>query len=124
MDLICRSQSPHGRAKLEDLGAATRGVMNAVLRPSHYLTQIIGSGGEAIVSSREVGQSPHLVVLPNEPEVDVADVIGRTVEVSATPALAQRLRGQRLGNTDEDSRGIFHIPCDAAVWSAQCLKIS
>src|SRR5439155_22208091 len=39
VDLIWRSQSPHGWAKLEDLSAAARGVMNAILGPPDYLTQ-------------------------------------------------------------------------------------
>src|SRR5438128_7890346 len=60
VDLICWSQSPHGWAKLEDLGAATGGVMNTILRPPHHLTQVIGSGGKAIISAREIGKSSHL----------------------------------------------------------------
>src|SRR5438552_13204039 len=58
VDLICWSQSPHGWAKLEDLVAwiglaATGGVMNAILRPPHYLAQVIGSGSKAVISSRK-----------------------------------------------------------------------
>jgi hypothetical protein len=60
MDLIWRPQNPHGWAKLEDLGAATRGVMNTILGPPDYLTQVVGSCGKAIISSRKIGQSPHL----------------------------------------------------------------
>ena len=91
MDLIWGPEFPHGWAKLENLGAATRGVMNAILRPSDYLTQIVGSGGKAVISTWK-WEVPSLVVLPNEPEVDKADVVRRTVEVCATPALAERLR--------------------------------
>src|SRR5438128_2845896 len=40
VDLVWRSQSPHGWAKLEDLGAATRGVMNPILCPPDYLTPV------------------------------------------------------------------------------------
>ena len=124
MDLIWRSQSPHGRAKLEDSGCSNTWVMNAILGPPDHLTQIVGSGGKAIISSRKIGQSPHLAVLPNEPEVDIADVVRRTVESRATPALAQRLRRGSLGNTHDDSRGIFHVPCDTAVWSAEGAEVS
>src|SRR5207244_12890330 len=50
VDLVWRSQSPDGWAKLEDLVAwiglaATRGGMNAIVRPSDYLTEVVGSGG-------------------------------------------------------------------------------
>src|SRR6266550_3219128 len=97
--------------------------MNTILRPPHHLTQIVGSGGKAIISSRKIGQSPHLVVLPNEPEVDIADVVRRTVEKRATPGLPQWLRVGSLGNTHDDSRRIFHVPCDTAVWSAKCAEV-
>src|SRR4029450_368352 len=109
--------------KLEYLGAATVGVMKAILRPSDHLTQVIGSCSKAIISSRKIRQSPHLVVLPNEPEVDKADVVRRTVESCATPAFAKQLRVGSLGNTHDDSRGIFHVPCDTAVWSAKCAEV-
>src|SRR5256885_5604770 len=124
VDLIWRPQSPHGWAKLEDLGAATRGVMNAILRPPDYLSQVIGSGSKAVVSTRKIGQSPHLALLPNEPEVDIADVVRCTVESRATPVLAELLRRESLGDTHDDSRGIFHVPSNTAVWSAECAKVS
>src|SRR5205823_3476945 len=125
--VVWRSQSPHGWEKLENLVAwlvlaATRVVMNASLRPANRLTQVIGSGGKTIVSTRKIGKRPHLVVFPNEPEVDIAYVVRRTVESRATPVL-DRLRRKSLGNTHEDARGIFHVPCDTAVWSAQCAEI-
>src|SRR5262249_209971 len=97
--------------------------MNASLRPANHLTQVVGSGGKTIVSTRKIGEGPHVVVFPNEPEVDIADVVRRTVEIPATPVLAVRLRRESLGNTREDARGIFHIPCDAAVWSAKCPEV-
>src|SRR6266699_7157730 len=94
VDLIWRSQSPHGWAKLEDLGAATVGVMNAILGPPDYLTQIVRSCGKAIISANKIGKSPHLALalFPNEPEIDITDVVRRTVESRATPALAEQLR--------------------------------
>src|SRR5437660_6298070 len=55
VDLIWRSQSPHGWAKLEDLGAATCGVMNTILRPPDYLTQVIPSGSKTVISTRKIG---------------------------------------------------------------------
>src|SRR5438094_6880229 len=97
--------------------------MNAILRPPDHLTQIVGSGGKAVIAAREWGKSPHLVVLPNEPEVDIADVVRRTVESRTTPAFAEQLRIGSLGNTHDDSRGIFHVPCDTAVWSAKCAEV-
>src|SRR6267143_2969255 len=123
VDLIWRPQSPHGWAKLEDLGAATRGVMNAILRPADYLTQVVGSGCKAVISASKIGQSPHLAPFPNEPEIDIADVVRRTVESRATPVLAERLRIGSLGNTYDDALGIFNVPCDAAVWSAKCAQV-
>src|SRR5205823_9487487 len=97
--------------------------MNASLRPPHHLTQIVGACGKAIISSRKSGQSPHLVVFPNEHEVDIADVVRRAVERRATPSLAKRLRIGGLRNTHDDSRGIFHAPRDTAVWSAECEEV-
>src|SRR5437868_6943353 len=98
--------------------------MNAILGPSHHLTQIVSSCGKAIISSRKIGQSPHLTLLPNEPEIDVADVVRRTVESRATPVLSVRLRRRgSLGNTHDDSRGIFDVPCDTAVWSAEGVEV-
>src|SRR5882724_10596467 len=97
--------------------------MNSILRPPHHLTQVVGSGGKAVISARKVGKSPHLVLFPNEPEVDIADVVRRTVESRATPALAEQLRVGSLGNTHDDSRRIFHVPCDTAVWSAKCAEV-
>ena len=103
--------------------AATSRVMNAILRPPDHLTEVVGSGGKAIISSRKIGQSPHRAPFPNEPEVDIADVVRRTVEIRATPVLAERLRRESLGNSHDDSRGIFHVPCDTAVWSAKCVEV-
>src|SRR5437879_3246859 len=97
--------------------------MNAILRPPDYLTEVVGSRGKAIIPSKKSGQSPHLVVLPNEPEVDIADVVRRAVESRATPALAEELRVGGLGNTHDDTRGIFDAPCYAAVWAAECAEI-
>ena len=54
--------------------------MNAILRPPDYLTQVIGSGGKPLFPPGKLGKCPHLVVLPNEPEIDIADVVRRTVE--------------------------------------------
>src|SRR5690242_17588894 len=79
VDFIWRSESPHGWAKLENSGAATRWIMNAILSPSHYLTEVVSSSCEAVISAREIRQSTHLPLLPNESEVDIADVVRRTV---------------------------------------------
>src|SRR5207249_2220102 len=123
LDLIRWSQSPHGWTKLEYLGAATVGVMNAILRPPDHLTQVVGSGCKPVIAAGKWGKSSHLAVLPDEPKIDIADVVRRTVESRATPALAERLRHRSLGNTHDDSRGIFHVPCDTAVWSAECEEV-
>src|SRR5438067_8535281 len=97
--------------------------MNAILSPPDHLTQVVGSGCKAVIAARKWGKSPHLVVLPNEPEVDIADVVRRTVESRATPAFAEQLRVGSLGNTHDNSRGIFHVPCDTAVWPPECAEV-
>src|SRR5215831_17724014 len=77
--------------------------MNIIFRPSDCLTQVVGSCGKAVVATRKVGKAPHraLSVFPDKPEIDIADVVRRTVE----------------------TRGIFHVPCDAAVRSAECVEV-
>src|SRR6266576_3266293 len=97
--------------------------MNAILRPPDRLAEVVGSGCKAVIAARKWGKSPHLVVLPNEPQIDIADVVRRTVESRATPGLPQWLRIGSLGNTHDDSRGIFHVPGDTAVWSAKCAEV-
>src|SRR5207253_249479 len=99
--------------------------MNIVFRPSDCLTQVIGSCGKAVIAAWKIGKSPHraLSVFPNEPEIDIPDVVRRTVESRATPSLSERLRIGGLRDTDDDSRGIFHVPCDTAVGSAKCAKV-
>ena len=118
------SQSPHGWAKLEDLSAATGRVMNAVLSPPDYLTQVVCSGCEAIIATGKWGKSPHLSLSPNEPEIDVPNVVRRAVEARATPAFTEQLGICSLRNTHDDTRGIFHVPCDTAVWSTEGAKVS
>ena len=85
MDLVRWSQSPHGWTKLEYLGAATGRVMNAILCPSDYLTRVVGSSCKGVIAAWKWGKSPHLVVLPNEPEIDIADVVRCTVESPEVP---------------------------------------
>src|ERR1051325_5408641 len=70
LDLIGRSEGPHGWTKLKDLRRNARFVMNAVLRPPNYLSKIVRSSGETIISTCKRGKSSHLVVLPDEPEID------------------------------------------------------
>ena len=64
-----------------------------------------------------------MIVFPNEPEVDKADVVRRTVEKRATPSLPERLRIGSLRNTHDDTLGILHPPGDTAVWSAKCVEV-
>src|SRR5438876_5510511 len=97
--------------------------MNIILRPPDRLAEVVGSGCKAVISAGKWKESSHLVVLPNESEVDIADVVRRTVESRATPGLPQWLRIGSLGNTHDDSRGVFHVPCDTAVWSAKCAEV-
>src|SRR6266581_2444633 len=97
--------------------------MNIILRPLDRLAEVVGSGCKAVISAGKWKEASHLVVLPNEPEIDIADVVRRTVEDRATPCLPQWLRIGSLGNTHDDSRGIFHVPCDTAVWSAECEEV-
>src|SRR5207247_11049520 len=97
--------------------------MNAILRPPDHLTPVVGSGCKPVIATWKVGKSSHLAVLTDKSEIDVTDVVRRTVESRATPALAEQLRVGSLGNTYDDSRGIFHVPCDTAVWSAECEEV-
>src|SRR5215467_12989548 len=109
--------------KLEYLAAATVGIMNTIFRPADYLPEVVGSGRKAVMTARKWGKSSHLVVLPNEPEVDVADVVRRTVERRATPSLPERLRIGGLRNTHDDALSILYVPCDAAVRSAERAQV-
>src|SRR5215472_6858040 len=97
--------------------------MNTILGPTDYLTKVISSGCKAVISARKCGKPSHLVVLPNEPEVDIADVVRRTVESRATPSFPERLRIGGLRNTHDDALSIFNVPCDTAVWSAERAEI-
>src|SRR5713101_8983367 len=99
--------------------------MNIVFRLSDCLTKVIGSCGKAVIAAWKIGKSPHraLSIFPDEPEIDIADVVRRTVESRATPRLSERLRRRSLRNTHDDTRGIFHVPCDTAVWSAECEEV-
>src|SRR5437867_12764476 len=98
--------------------------MNTILRPADRLTEVVGSRGKAVISTSKCGKPPHRAVFPNEPEIDIADVVRRTVESRATPVLTVRLRRRgSLGNTNDDARGIFHVPCDTTVWSSDCEEV-
>ena len=97
--------------------------MNTILGPPDYLPEVVGSRCKAIISARKYGKSSHLVVLPNESEVDIADVVRRTVKRRATPSLPERLRIGGLRNSHDDALSILHVPCDAAVWSAKCAEV-
>src|SRR4029079_6941964 len=110
--------------KLEYLATATIGIMNPIFRPPDDLPEVVGSGRKAVISAGKWGKTSHLVVLPNEPEVDKADVVRRTVESRATPSLPERLGIGGLRNTHDDALGILHIPCDTAVRSPKCAQIS
>src|SRR5262249_15810714 len=109
--------------KLEYLSAATVSVMNAILSPPHHFTEVVCPGWKAVIAARKCGRSSDLVVLPNEPEIDIADVLRRTVESRATPALAEQLRVGSLGNTHDDALSILHVECDTAVWSTKCAEV-
>jgi hypothetical protein len=97
--------------------------MNAILRPPDDLTQVVGSGCETVIATWKVGKASHLAILPDKSEIDVTDVVRRTVESRAAPALAEQLRIGSLRNTHDDSRSIFHVPCNTAVWSAECEEV-
>src|ERR1051326_3186025 len=97
--------------------------MNSILRPPDHLTEVVSSGCKAVIAARKWGKSSHLVVLPNEPEIDEADVVRRTVESRATPRLPERLRIGGLRDTHDDALSILHIPRDTAVWSAKCAEV-
>jgi hypothetical protein len=97
--------------------------MNAILGPADHLTQVVGSSCKAIIAAWKWGKSSHLVVLPNEPEICKPDIVRRTVEGCATPTLSERLGIGSLRDTHDDARGIFHVPRDTAVWSAECEEV-
>src|SRR5882757_1783298 len=98
--------------------------MNTILGPPDHLAEVVGSGCKAIIPAWKCGKSSHLVVLPNEPEVDIADVVRCTVESRATPSLLERLRIGRLRNTHDDALSILHVPGDTAVRSAKRAEVS
>jgi len=125
VDHIRWTQTPHRWPKLEHLGRDARVVMNTVLRPSHYLTKIVGSRGKPIVPPREVGKSPHLALalFPNKTEINKPGSERPAVETETAPNLSQRLRIGSLRDTDDDTLGVFHIPSNTAVWSAECAEI-
>src|SRR6476660_10101582 len=97
--------------------------MNAILSPSHRLTQVIGSSNKTVVSPWEIGKSSHQVVLPYETEIDEPGGEGPSVEVRATPGFPERLRIGSLRNTHDDALGVLHVPCDTAVWPSKCVKV-
>src|SRR5262249_20453958 len=97
--------------------------MNIILRPPDRLAEVVSSGGKAVISAGKREESSHLIVLPNEPEVDITHVVRRTVESRATPSLTQKLRIGGLRNTDEDALSILHVPCDPSSGSAQCPEV-
>jgi hypothetical protein len=97
--------------------------MNAIFRPPNYLPEVVRSGRKALISARKWGKSSHQVVLPNEPKVDIADVVRGTVESRATPSLPERLRIGGLRNTHDDALGILYVPCDTTVWSAKSAEV-
>src|SRR5262245_25691540 len=97
--------------------------MNTILGPPDHLTQVVGSGRKAVVSTRKWGKPSHQTVLPNEPKIDITDVMRRTVESRATPSLAERLRIGGLRNTHDNTLGILHVPRDTAVGSAKRAQV-
>src|ERR1700757_3457134 len=97
--------------------------MNVIFRPTDRQAKVVGSGCQAVIPAWKREETSHLFVLPNEPEVDIADVVRRTVESRATPSLAQRLRIGGLRDTDDDVLSVLHVPRDAAVWSAECAEV-
>src|SRR4029079_4188209 len=97
--------------------------MNTILGPPDHLTKVIGSGSKAVVSSRKRQKPSHLVVLPHESEVDIADVVRRAVETCAAPSLSERFRIGGLRNAHEDALSILHVPRDTTVRSAKCAEV-
>src|SRR4029453_13120983 len=96
--------------------------MTGILRPTDHFTAVVGPGGKAVVSAQG-RQRSHLAAFPNEPEIDITDVVRPRVESEATPPLPQWLRCGSLGNTHDDAAVILHIPGDAAVGSPERPKV-
>src|SRR5436853_6788044 len=97
--------------------------MNTIFSPSHCLTEVVGAGNKAVVSTRKIGKPSHLILFPNKSEVDKTGGERPGIESCATPSLAERLRVGGLRDTDDDALSIFHVPCDTTVWSPQCAKV-
>src|SRR4029077_6542931 len=109
--------------KLKYLRRDTCGIMNVILRPSDCLTEVVGSGGKAVITTGKIGKSSHLATFPDEPKIDETNGVWPTIKSGATPALPKRLWIGCLGNAHNDSLRIFHVPCDTAVWSTEGAKI-
>src|SRR5262245_36500746 len=97
--------------------------MNAILGPSHRLTQVVGSGRKTVVSTREIRKGPHLVLFPNKAEIDKADGERPRVKRCATPSLSERFRVGGLRDTHDNALSILHVPCDTAVWPPKCAEV-
>ena len=98
LDLVRWSQSPDGWTKLEDLRRYAHWVMNIIFRPSDCLTQVVGSCCKAVVAARKVGKSPHraLSIFPDEPEIDISDVVRRTCRKPRYSKLPQAAPDRRF----------------------------
>src|SRR4030095_9931094 len=96
--------------------------MTGILRPTDHFTAAVGPRGKAVVSAQG-RQRSHLAAFPNEPEIDITDVVRPRIESEATPPLPQRLRRGSLGNTHDDAAVVLHVPGDIAVWSAEGAKV-
>src|ERR1700755_1651784 len=97
--------------------------MDVILRPSDYLTDVVGSSGKAVISTREIGKSSHLATFPDEPKINETNCVWPTIKGCATPGFSKRVWIRGLRNAHNDTLGIFHIPCDTAVWTAEGAKI-
>src|SRR4029077_9064851 len=91
--------------------------------PSHYLTEVVRSGGKAVISTRKIWKSPHLAAFPDESKINETNGVWPTIKGCATPGLSKGLWIGSLGNAHNDALGIFHVPCDTAVWSAESVQI-
>jgi hypothetical protein len=92
--------------------------MDAILRPSNGLTEVVCSCGKAVVSTGKIWETSHLVVLPNKAQIDKSNCVRPTVEGCTTPSLAERLWIGGLRDTHHDALGILDIPSNTAVWTA------
>src|SRR5258708_5500006 len=107
---------PEDRSELQHLRPYTSRVVHSILRPTCGLTQVIGTGGEAIGAPKGA-QRPHFSGsrFPHKPETDMEIGVGQ--KESTTPAFLVWVQLIRQRDTGNDSEAVFYWPFHGAVES-------